>query len=84
MPCWLIECEVIWVNTMPSTVEHHNVGVDVFATRTKSKCKSIWTFYSSSVCADLSKQLHEAKEYGEETMAVLILLMYPSALQHSF
>lgn len=47
---------MVGVSVNPSTVEHPNMGADVFAARTTSKGKIIGAYYGSLICNDLSKQ----------------------------
>lgn len=45
---------MVWVNTLPLTVEHPSAGLTMLPGRTLSKCKTIGTYYILVVCSDLS------------------------------
>lgn len=67
-----LECGVVGVDVMSSTVGHHNACLCVFAVRTISNEKIIGAYADSLVHTDLSKQLLSMKEYCEGTMGILI------------
>lgn len=66
-----LECGVVWVYLMQTTIEHTNSGLGVFPTRAFLIVEAIRVYYGSLVYHDLFKELLWMKEYDEGTMAVL-------------
>lgn len=65
---------------MPSTAGHPDKGFGLFVVRTVSNDETIRAYYDPLVYTDLSKQCLLMKEYGKETLTVLISTFKPFLL----
>lgn len=67
-----LECKMVGVNVISTTVKHPTVGHVVFFRRAMSNVETIKALYVLPVQIDHSKQLLSVKEYVDGIMAVLI------------